>query len=140
MPPGPGPSSALKHLYPARARLGTGTLGPPSVVSGELHRLWADPLDLSRKDTESRGISPFTLRVSPVEGAPDRAKLQFMTGLDVSPERCPFLVAMSWSGPNHRIGLPPGHGAGPLAQEDARIEAQVMTGPGPHQNIATTFC
>ena len=73
MPHGPGPSSALKHLYPARARLGTGTLGPPSEVSAELHRLWADQLDLSRKDTESRGISLLTLRVSPVEGAPDRA-------------------------------------------------------------------
>ena len=55
----PSSSSALEHLYTARARLGSGTLGPPSEVSEQLHRLWADPLGICPRWNESpRGSAP----------------------------------------------------------------------------------
>ena len=69
MPPGPGPSSALTHLYPARARLGTGTLGPPSEVLVERHRLRADQLDIGPRRNESQRGSVPSRSGSPLLGA-----------------------------------------------------------------------
>ena len=69
-PHDPGPSSALKHLYPARARLGTGTLGPPSEVSEQLHRLRAGQLGICpRWNVSPRGSARASRSGCPLLGA-----------------------------------------------------------------------